>query len=124
MVDMSYLKGKPIAVLGGGATARGHAACAAHQGREVRLYELPEFFDGLGCIKDKKEIRLSGLQQSLYGFKREGLAKLSVVTDDIKEAVRDAGIIIMSFPAVGNKTFLEKLIPNLEDGMVIHFYNC
>jgi opine dehydrogenase len=121
MANMSYLKDKPIAVLGGGATARGHAACAAHQGKEVRLYELPEFFDGLGCIKDKKEIRLSGLQQSLYGFKREGLAKLSIVTDDIKKAVKDAGIIIMSFPAVGNKAFLEKLIPNLEDGMVIHF---
>jgi len=118
---MSYLKDKPIAVLGGGASARGHAACAAHQGREVRLYELPEFFDGLGSIKEKKEIRLSGLQESLYGFKRTGLAKLNLVTDDIKKAVRGAGIIIISFPAVGNRAFLEKLIPYLEDGMVIHF---
>ena len=121
MTDMSYLKDKPIAVLGGGATARGHAACAAHQGKEVRLYELPEFFDNLGCIKDNKKIRLTGLQQSLYGFKREGLAKLDMVTSDIKEAVQGAGIIIMSFPAIGNKAFLEKLIPHLEDGMVIHF---
>ena len=121
MIDMSYLKDKPIAVLGGGATARGHAACAAHQGKEVRLYELPDFFDSLGYIKDKKEIRLTGLQQSLYGFKREGLAKLDMVTSDIKEAVQGAGIIIMSFPAIGNKAFLEKLIPYLEDDMVVHF---
>ncbi len=121
MVDMSYLKNKPIAVLGGGATARGHAACAAHQGKEVRLYELPEFFEGLGCIKDLREIRITGLQQSLYGFKREGLAKLDVVTTDIKEAMQGAGIIMMSFPAVGNKAFLEKMIPCLEDGMVVHF---
>lgn len=121
MIDMSYLQDKPIAVLGGGATARGHAACAAHQGREVRLYELPEFFDGLGCIKDMKEIRLSGLQQSLYGFKREGLTKLDLVTSDIKKAVQGAGIIILSFPSIGNKAFLEKLIPHLEDGMAIHF---
>lgn len=55
MVDMGYLKEKPIAVLGGGATARGHASCAAHQGKEVRLYELPEFFDGLGCTPKNKE---------------------------------------------------------------------
>lgn len=119
--DMSYLKDKPIAVLGGGATARGHAACAALAGKEVRLYELPEFYDGLGCIKDLREIRLSGLQQSLYGFKREGLAKIDLVTCDIEEAVRGAGIVIVSFPAVGYKAFLEKLIPCLEDGMVIHF---
>jgi len=35
--------------------------------------------------------------------------------------VQGAGIVILSFPSVGNKAFLEKLIPHLEDGMVIHF---
>lgn len=121
MTGMEYLKNKPIAVLGGGATARGHAACAAITGHEVRLYELPEFFGGLGCIRENREIRLSGKQESLYGFKREGLAKIDVVTDDIREAVEGAGIIVISFPAIGYKAFLEKLIPHLEDGMVIHF---
>lgn len=121
MAGMEYLEDKPIAVLGGGATARGHAACAAITGHEVRLYELPEFFGGLGCIREKREIRLSGIQESLYGFKREGLAKIDVVTDDIGKAVEGAGIIIISFPAIGYKAFLEKLIPHLDDGMVIHF---
>jgi opine dehydrogenase len=118
---MEYLKEMPVAVLGGGATARGHAACAALAGRKVRLYELPEFFGGLGCIAQNREIRLSGRQESLYGFKREGLAKIDVVTDDIGEAVRGAGIVVVSFPAVGYQAFLEKLIPYLEDGMVLHF---
>ncbi len=121
MGKMDYLQEKPIAVLGGGATARGHAACAALAGREVRLYELPDFFEGLGCIKENREIRLSGIQESLYGFKREGLAKIDVVTDDIGKAVEGVGIIIISFPAIGYKAFLEKLIPHLDDGMVIHF---
>jgi opine dehydrogenase len=121
MGKMDYLQEKPIAVLGGGATARGHAACAALAGREVRLYELPDFFEGLGCIKENREIRLSGIQESLYGFKREGLAKIDVVTSDMEEAVKGAGIIVVSFPAVGYKAFLEKLIPRLEDGMVVHF---
>ena len=121
MGKMDYLQEKPIAVLGGGATARGHAACAALAGREVRLYELPDFFEGLGCIKENREIRLSGIQESLYGFKREGLAKIDVVTSDMEEAVKDAGIIVVSFPAVGYKAFLEMLIPCLEDGMVVHF---
>ncbi|HPJ26279.1 MAG TPA: NAD/NADP octopine/nopaline dehydrogenase family protein [Synergistaceae bacterium] len=120
-MHMEHLKNKPIAVLGGGATARGHAACAALAGREVRLYELPEFFRGLGCIGNNREIRISGKQESLYGFKREGLAKLDLVTQDIREAIQDAGIIIISFPAIGYKAFFEKLIPHLEDGMVIHF---
>ncbi len=118
---MDYLKDKPIAVLGGGDTARGHAACAALGGREVRLYELPEFFNDLGCIKDKREIRLGGIQESLYGYKCEGLATLDVVTDEMSEAVKDAGIIIVAFPSIGYKAFFEKLIPHLEDGMVIHF---
>ena len=121
MGKMDYLQEKPIAVLGGGATARGHAACAALAGREVRLYELPDFFEGLGCIKENREIRLSGIQESLYGFKREGLAKIDVVTSDMEEAGKGAGIIVVSFPAVGYKAFLEKLIPRLEDGMVVHF---
>jgi len=121
MGKMDYLQEKPIAVLGGGATARGHAACAALAGREVRLYELPDFFEGLGCIKENREIRLSGIQESLYGFKQEGLAKIDVVTSDMEEAVKDAGIIVVSFPAVGYKAFLEMLIPCLEDGMVVHF---
>jgi len=121
MAGMEYLGNKPVAVLGGGATARGHAACTALAGREVRLYELPDFFDGLGCIAKNREIRVSGKQESLYGFKREGLAKIDVVTEDMRKAVEGAGIVIISFPAVGYKAFLEKLIPCLEDGMVIHF---
>ena len=120
-MNMEYLKEKPVAVLGGGATARGHAACTALAGREVRLYELPEFFEGLGCIANKREIRVGGRQESLYGFKREGLAKIDVVTDDMAKAVRGAGIVVVSFPAVGYKAFLERLIPHLEDGMVVHF---
>lgn len=118
---MEHLKEKPVAVLGGGATGRGHSACAALAGREVRLYELPQFWENLGSIKDNREIRLSGRQESLYGFKREGLARINMVTCDIEEAVKGAGIIIMAFPSVGTKAFLEKLIPHLEDGMVIHF---
>ncbi len=118
---MDYLRDKPIAVLGGGDTARGHAACAALGGREVRLYELPQFFNDLGCIKEKREIRLGGIQESLYGYKREGLATLDVVTDDMEKAVKNSGIIIVAFPSIGYKAFFEKLIPHLEDGMVIHF---
>lgn len=118
---MKHLENKPIAVLGGGDTARGHAACAAIAGREVRLYELPEFFPELGCIREKKQIRLGGIQESLYGYKCEGLATIDTVTDDIQKAVRSAGIIIVAFPSIGYQAFFEKLIPHLEDGMVVHF---
>ncbi len=121
MLDMSYLEEKPIAVLGGGATGRGHAACAAIVGKEVRLYEHPDFFEGLGCIRETRQIELSGLQQSLYGFKRKGIATLTMVTDDMENAVKGAGLIVVSLPAVGFKPFFERLIPYLEDGQVIHF---
>lgn len=121
MKDMSYLKDKPIAVLGGGATGRGHAASAAFVGKEVRLYEHPDFFQNLGCIRENKQLELAGLQQSLYGFKRKGIVTLDTVTCDMKEAVKGAGIIVIALPAVGFKPFFERLIPHLEDGQVIHF---
>ncbi|MFX1245509.1 MAG: NAD/NADP octopine/nopaline dehydrogenase family protein [Promethearchaeota archaeon] len=121
MTNMKHLKDKPIAILGGGTTGRCQAADCALAKREVRLYELPEFAKELGKIIKTRELRLSGPQVNLYGFKRDGLAKIDTITTDMKEAVEGAGIISVSIPAIGFKAFFEKLIPHLEDGMIIHF---
>jgi opine dehydrogenase len=70
----------------------------------------------------EKGIKFFGDQLNLYGFERSGVAKMELVTEDVAEAVKGAGIVIIGTPTFGHVPFFEKLIPALEDGMVIHIY--
>jgi len=121
MGKMDYLKNKPIAVLGGGASGRTHAADCALAGRKVRMFEFPEFEQYLGSIKDDKKIEISGEEVNCYGFKRNGIGELEKVTTDIKEAIEGAGLIVISLPAVAFDRLSDLLVPCLEDGQVIHY---
>ena len=67
-------------------------------------------------------IKLFGDQLNLYGFERSGIAVMDKVTTEVAEAVEGAGIVIIATPAIGHIPFFEKLIPVLEDGMVIHIF--
>lgn len=114
---------KPIAILGGGATGQTFAADLALAGRKVRLYELPEFAPkSLGDVLKTHEIELTGPQLNFKWIKRVGTAKIDMVTTDISEALRAAGLVIVSIPAIGHKKFFEKMIPHLEDGQVVSIF--
>lgn len=121
MSNMEYLKDKPIAVLGAGAVAKAQAADCALAGAKVRICDI-EPFAAKTLFGVDKGIKFFGQQLNLYGFEREGLAKMDMVTTDIAEAVKGAGIVIVATPSVGHRPFFEKLIPALEDGMVIHIF--
>lgn len=71
---------KPIAVLGGGNGGLALAADLTLAGRVVRLFELPEFIEHLGPIKESGEITLDGVD-------RRGNALLDLVTSDIHAAL-------------------------------------
>jgi len=116
MSKMDYLK-----VIGGGATARTHAADCALAGRRVRMFEFPEYAKYLGSIKDDRKIEITGEEANCYGFKRNGIGKLEKVTTDLKKAVEGAGLIIISLPAVALNKLCDLLVPCLENGQVIHF---
>lgn len=114
---------RPIAILGGGATGQTFAADLTLAGYKVRLYELPEFAPkSLGEVLENHEIELAGPQLNFKWIKRTGVAKIDVVTTDISEAIKGAGLIIVSIPAVGHKIFFERMIPYLEDGQVIGIF--
>ena len=114
-------KNVPIAVLGGGAVGKTCAAdCVLGGNTDVRLFELPRFFDANLKNVKKTGITLGGIQKNQYGFKRAGKAFINTVTSDIKEAVSGAKLIIIAIPSVAHDEFFEKLIPVLEDGMIIH----
>ena len=114
---------KPVAVLGGGACAQTFAAEFTLAGYKVRLYELPELAQGtLGEVLRTHEIELGGKQLNFKWFRRAGVAKVDVVTTEISEALRGAGLVIVAIPAKGHRPFFEKMIPCLEDGQVISIF--
>lgn len=121
-MDMSYLKNKPIAVLGAGAVGKAQASDCALSGAKVRICDLEPFAEKTLFGVAKQGIKFYGQQLNLYGFERSGVARFEKVTTDVAEAVKDAGIILVTTPAVGHRTFFEKLIPVLEDGQVIHIF--
>lgn len=114
---------KPVAVLGGGACAQTFAAEFTLAGYKVRLYELPELAQGtLGEVLRTHEIELGGAQANFKWFRRTGIAKVGVVTTEISEALKGAGLVIVAIPAKGHKPFFEKMIPCLEDGQMISIF--
>ncbi len=120
MTDVSYLKDKPIAVLGGGAVAKAVSADSVLGGNKVRICDLEPFAAKTLFGVEKQGVRFYGDQLNLHGFSREGTAKYDLVTTNVADAVRGAGQIIVCTPALGHRPFFEKLIPCLEDGQVIH----
>ncbi|MDR1546422.1 MAG: NAD/NADP octopine/nopaline dehydrogenase family protein [Deltaproteobacteria bacterium] len=120
MSDLSHLKEKPIAVLGGGAVAKAVSADSALAGAKVRICDLEPFASKTLFGAAKGGVKFYGEQLNLYGFSRVGQARYDLVTTDVAEAVRGAGLIIVATPALGHRPFFEKLIPALEDGQFVH----
>jgi len=114
---------KPVAVLGGGVCAQTFAAELTLEGYKVRLYELPEFApETLAGVLKTHEIELGGKQLNFKWFRRAGVARVEVVTTEISEALKGAGLVIVAIPAKGHKPFFEKMIPYLEDGQVVSIF--
>lgn len=101
---------KRVAVLGGGNGAFAMASDLAMQGVEVRMWS--KYFDEFKEIKKTHTIRVSG---PLI----QGEAKVSLITDDMKEAIRDVDLICSPIPAFTQRSVAESLLPHLEDGQVI-----
>ena len=120
---MDEILKKPVAILGAGACGQTFAADFALAGYRVRLCELPEFApESLGAVLETHQIELGGTQFNFRWFRRAGIAKVDVVTTEISQALKGAGLVIVAIPAKGHKPFFEKMIPYLEDGQVISIF--
>jgi opine dehydrogenase len=104
---------KRFAVVGAGNAGCAIAADMTLAGFEVRLFEFPEFKERFQKILDEQAIRLIG----------EGTQCLAKVfaTTDLKEAVKDVQLILVSIPSFGHGRLAEELIPVIEDGQVVIF---
>ena len=119
---MEYLRNKPIAVLGSGAVGKTIAADCKLAGAEVRLYGSPEFAEQSINMLNRTGITLGGIQRNRDCFERSGRAFLDVVSCDIAEVVKGAGIICAAATAWRHEELFRKLIPVLEDGQVVMIF--
>ncbi|MGT2800652.1 NAD/NADP octopine/nopaline dehydrogenase family protein [Streptococcus marmotae] len=120
-MDIQELKNHPIAVLGAGAVGKAVAADSVLAGNTVHLYELPEFASFTLKDIDKTGITIAHTgQNNLFAFERSGKAHFDLVTTDIAEAVKGTRLVLVTVPSVAHDTFFEKLVPILEDGMIVH----
>ncbi len=103
------VKGK-VAVLGGGNGAFAMASDLTLQGFEVRMWS--KYFDEFREIKKTHTIKVSG---PLI----QGEAEISMITDDIREAIQGADLICSPIPAFTQISAAESLLPHLEDGQVL-----
>lgn len=121
MFEAEVLKNSPVAVLGGGAVGKTVAAdCVLGGNRDVRICDLEPFASSTLKDLEKTGITLGGIQKNKYGFKRSGKAHFNLITTDVAECVKDAKLVIVAVPSVAHDAFFEKLIPVLEDGMIVH----
>jgi opine dehydrogenase len=102
--------GKKVAILGGGNGAFAMASDLALQGFDVRMWS--KYFDEFKEIKKTHTIRVSGPLV-------QGEAKISMITDNLKEAIQEADLICPPIPAFTQPSVAESLLPYLEDGQVI-----
>lgn len=120
MFELEELKDSPVAVLGGGAVGKTCGADCVLAGNKVRICDLEPFASKTLAGLEKTGITLKGIQKNKYGFKRDGKAFFDLITTDVAECVKGCKLIIVAVPSVAHDTFFEKLVPALEDGMIIH----
>jgi opine dehydrogenase len=101
-----------IAVLGGGNGSFAAAGDFALAGHDVRLWR-----------RDRPAVeahRAAGSAILIKDFSGQRVAKLSLVTNDIAEAVRDAQLIVCPAPAHAQADIAKVLAPHLTDGQVVY----
>lgn len=108
-VTHDKIENMPVAVLGAGHAGRALAGYLALHGLEVNLFNRT--LSHIGKIAKSRSIQVRGVI--------EGFAPLRVATNDIAEAINDAGIIIISVPAQAHKYFARQMAPYLQTGQVV-----
>lgn len=104
---------KKVAVLGGGDGAHTMAAHLTLKGFQVSLCDLPQFanYGWFRKTMESGEIELTGVV--------EGVAKINLVTTDIKEALKDVSVIFVIARSDADALFAEACAPYIEDGQII-----
>jgi opine dehydrogenase len=101
-----------IAVLGGGNGSFATAGDFALAGHDTRLWRRD--------VEAVKAHNAAGSTITVKDFRGRDEAKLSLVTNDIAAAVRDAELIVCPVPAHAQHDIARELAPHLRDGQVVY----
>jgi opine dehydrogenase len=100
-----------IAVLGGGNGSMAAALDLTEQGHTVRLWRRN--------AAEQEALRKADNTLVLKDFQGERPVRISMVTDDIAEAITGAALIVCPTPATAQADIARALAPHLADGQVI-----
>lgn len=106
---------KTLAVIGAGNGGFAMAADLTFAGWNINLYELPRFKENIEPLLGKKEIEITGAANN-------GIAKLARVTTDIREAIEDTAIIMVTTTALAHAEIANMLAPILKDNQVVFIF--
>lgn len=104
---------KNIAVLGGGAGGFAAAVDLTQRGFSVNLFELPQFQESIREVMEKGKIEVKGPAL------KEGFVTINRITTDIREALRNVDMVIVSVPGYGVEAFAEHAAPHLQEGQMV-----
>ena len=100
-----------IAILGAGSAGQGLASHLALKGYDVSLYNRPASKNRFMPILNKRAIDVSGMMK--------GTARLRKATCDIREAVDDTDVILLTVRSFAHRTVLEACLPYLHKGQLV-----
>lgn len=103
-----------IAIIGAGNGGFAMAGDLSLAGLTVNLFEFPEFEKNIERVQKIKEIKITGAA-------RTGTAKLTLVTSDLSEALKDADIIMITTRAGSHERIGKELAPLLKEGQSVFF---
>lgn len=98
-----------FAVIGGGNGGVSMAGYLAMKGYLVNLYNRTR--ENIEALIQNPLVRLDGAV--------EGVGHLNLVTDDMREALRDTDIVMVTVPSTGHNHVARAMAPHLRDGQII-----
>jgi opine dehydrogenase len=106
---------KRIAIIGAGNGGITAAADLKDRGKEVSLYELPQFGQTIDELKEAGSI-------SVFEESSQFDVELDLLTTDIEEAIHGAQVILVTIPAFATETFSKILAPVVNEDQLIIFH--
>ncbi|MDR2902546.1 MAG: NAD/NADP octopine/nopaline dehydrogenase family protein [Lactobacillales bacterium] len=104
-----------IAILGGGNAAHAAAAHFSLKGYTIKMFEDAKYASSMQKVFNTKQIKLSGVMG-------EGTAGISLITSDIKEALKDVKLVILAVPAFAHKFYADLLSDHLQKGQILFIF--
>jgi opine dehydrogenase len=110
-----------IAFIGSGNSGQAMAADCKLGGATVRMFEFEKYQDSIKELINHKTIEIWGPERNAKSFKRNGTAKIDLVSTNIEEVIKGAKHIVFTTRANAYEEAFREAIPFFEDGQVISF---